>query len=44
MSRQTALGRFGLDKSISHRNSVMETKVPEFVSTLSRTIILSVIT
>ena len=38
MSRQTTLGRFGFKKSISHRNSVMETKVPDFVSTMSRTI------
>ena len=27
MSRQTTLGRFGFEKSISHRTSVMETKV-----------------
>ena len=38
MSRQTTLGRFGFKKSISHRNSVMETKVPDFVSTMSRRI------
>ena len=38
MSRQTKLGPFGFRKSISHRNSVMETKVPYFVSTVSRTI------
>ena len=38
MSRQMTLGRFGFKKSISHRNSVMETKVPDFVSTMSRTI------
>ena len=38
MSRQTTLGRFGFKKSISHRNSVMETKVLDFVSTMSRTI------
>ena len=38
MSRQTTLGRFGFKKSISHRNSVMETKAPDFVSTMSRTI------
>ena len=38
MSRQTTLGRFGFKKSISHRNSVMEMKVPDFVSTMSRTI------
>ena len=38
MSRQTTLGRFGFKKSISHRNSMMETKVPDFVSTMSRTI------
>ena len=38
MSRQTTLGRFGFKKSISHRNSVMEMKVPGFVSTMSRTI------
>ena len=37
-SRQTTLGRFGFKKSILHRNSVMETKVPDFVSTMSRTI------
>ena len=30
-SRQTTLGRFGFKKSISHRNTVMETKVPNFV-------------
>ena len=29
MSRQTTLGRFGFKKSISHRNSVMEKKVPD---------------
>ena len=28
---------FWLKKSILHRNSVMETKVPDFVSTMSRT-------
>ena len=39
MSRQTTLGRFGFKKSISHRNSVMETKVPDFVSTMSWTIV-----
>ena len=38
MSRQTTLGRFGFKKSISDRNSVMETKGPDFVSTMSRTI------
>ena len=38
MSRQTTLGRFGFKKSISDRNSMMETKVPDFVSTMSRTI------
>lgn len=38
MSRQTTLGRFGFKKSISHRNAVMETKVPDFVSTVSKTI------
>ena len=38
MSRQTTLGRFGFKKSISHRNSMMETKVPDFVSTMSRRI------
>ena len=38
MSCQTTLGRFSFKKSISHRNSVMETKVPDFVSTMSRTI------
>ena len=38
MSRQTTLGRFGFKKSISHKNSVMETKVLDFVSTMSRTI------
>ena len=38
MSRQTTLGRFGFEKSISHRTSVMETKVTDFVSTMSRTI------
>ena len=30
MSRQTTLGRFGFEKSISQRNSVMETKVLDF--------------
>ena len=30
MSRQTTLGRFGFKKSISHRNSVIEMKVPDF--------------
>ena len=38
MSRQTTLGRFGFEKSISHRTSVMETKVTDFVSTMSRAI------
>ena len=38
MSRQTTLGRFGFDKSISHRTSVLETKVTDFVSTMSRKI------
>ena len=38
MSRQTTLGRFGFKKSISHRNGVMETKVFDFVSTMSGTI------
>ena len=28
MSCQTTLDRFGFEKSISHRNSVMETKYP----------------
>ena len=36
MSRQTTLGRFGFKKCISHRNTVMETKAPEFVSTMFR--------
>ena len=31
MSRQTTLGRFGFEKNISHRTSVMETKVTDFV-------------
>ena len=30
MSRQTTLGRFGFEKSISQKNSVMETKVLDF--------------
>ena len=30
MSRQTTLGRFGFEKSISQRNSVMEMKVLDF--------------
>ena len=30
MSRQTTLGRFGFEKSISQGNSVMETKVLDF--------------
>ena len=30
MSRQTTLGRFGFEKSILQRNSVMETKVLDF--------------
>ena len=38
MSRQTTLGRFGFEKSISHRTSVLETKVTDLVSTLSRKI------
>ena len=38
MSRQTTLGRFGFKKSILHRKSEMETKVPDFVSTMPRTI------
>ena len=38
MSRVTTLGRSGFKKSISHRNSVMETKAPDFVSTMSRAI------
>ena len=28
---QTTLGRFGFKKCISHRNTAMETKVPDFV-------------
>ena len=35
MSRQATLGRFGFEKSISHRTSVLETKVTDLVSTLS---------
>ena len=35
---QEFLGRFGFKKSISHRNSEMETKLPDFVSTMSRSI------
>ena len=31
MSRQTTLGRFGFEKSISHRTSVMETKVTDLI-------------
>ena len=31
MSHQTTLGHFGLKKSISHRNTVMEMKVSDFV-------------
>jgi len=38
MLRQTTIGCSGFKKSISHRNTVMETKVPDFVSTMSRTI------
>ena len=38
MSRQTTLGRFGFEKGISQRNSVMETKVLDFFSTMSRAI------
>ena len=38
MSRQTTLGRFGFEKSILHRTSVLETKVTDLVSTLSRKI------
>ena len=38
MSLQTTLGRFGFENRISHRSSVMQTKVPDFVSTMSRTI------
>ena len=30
MSRQTTLGRFGFEESISQRNSVMETKVLDY--------------
>ena len=37
MSRQRTLDRVGFEKSISHRTSVMETKVIDFVSTMSRT-------
>ena len=37
MSCQTTLSRFCLTKSISHRNSAMEMKVPDFVSTISGT-------
>ena len=32
------LANLALTKSISHRNAVMETKVPDFVSTVSKTI------
>ena len=35
---QMTLGRFGLKKSIYHRNAMMETKVADFVSTVSKTI------
>ena len=38
MSRQTTLGRFGFEKSIPHRTSVLETKVTDLVSTLPRKI------
>ena len=38
MSRQTTLGRFGFEKSLSRRDSVVETKVADFVSPMSRTI------
>ena len=38
MSRQTTLGRFGFEKSISHRTSVLETIVTDFVSTMSKKI------
>ena len=38
MSRQTTLGRFGFEKSISQRNSVMETKILDFFPTISRAI------
>ena len=38
MSRQMTLGRFGFKKRILHRNSVIEMKVPDFFSTMSRTI------
>ena len=38
MSRQTTLGRLGFKRSITHRNAVKETKVPDFVSTVSKTI------
>ena len=31
MSRHTTLGHFNFRKSISHRNTVMETKVTDFV-------------
>ena len=31
MSRQMTLGRFGFKKSISHRNTVIETEVPDVV-------------
>ena len=38
MSSQTTLGRVDFEKSISDRTSVMETKVTDFVSTMSKTI------
>ena len=41
MSRQTTLGRFGLKKkkqTFLTANAVMETKVADFVSTVSKTI------
>ena len=39
MSRQTTLGHFGLKKKhFSGRNVMTETKVPDFVSTVSKTI------
>ena len=38
MSRQTTFGRFGFKKSIPHRGTLTEMKIPDFVSTASKTV------
>ena len=37
---QTTISRFGFKKSIPHRSAVMDANVPDFVSTVSKTIVI----